>query len=412
MASTKKRICLVSGGHLSSNPRLIKEADALHKHRHEVFAFGVQSLPEITRFDSEFLATKSWTSLNVKVERRGLFSYLIRKLKQSLPVGTEIRGMSSEKFLETFALSHKLHFQRISELRPNLIVAHSLPSLVLAYSIFERMKTPFAFDMEDYHPGESEGGLDHPNNEKAFAILKCCLPYAKYVSAASPQIAEEASRNFGIPFIHSILNSFPTETIPSQAQQDRRGEKVSFYWYSQTIGLDRGLQDFLSICGTLKGSFEVHLRGNISTNIEQDLKDLAKEGGFLNRFHIHSQVAPHHLLQRTAEHDIGLALEAGTTLNRRLCITNKLLFYPMAGLAVAATNTPGQSWVMNQAPKMGFVYEPGDTSTLASKLQEWLDHPRKLQEAKQAARRAAEELFCWEKEEPKFLSLVERALHS
>ena len=40
--------------------------------------------------------------------------------------------------------------------------------------------------------------------------------------------------------------------------------------------------------------------------------------------------------------DLGLASEQASTANRALCLSNKAATYPLAGLPVAITETPGQ----------------------------------------------------------------------
>jgi glycosyltransferase involved in cell wall biosynthesis len=87
-----------------------------------------------------------------------------------------------------------------------------------------------------------------------------------------------------------------------------------------------------------------------------------------------------------------------------------MLTYPNAGLAIAATKTRGQEWIMSQYPDMGFLYDSRDVAALRNGLQKWIDHPELIMKAKRAARQAAEERFCWEKESPRFLECVEKVL--
>jgi hypothetical protein len=48
-------------------------------------------------------------------------------------------------------------------------------------------------------------------------------------------------------------------------------------------------------------------------------------------------------IRLSAQADIGLALEPGTTPNNDIAISNKLYTYILAGNAVVASNTSGQS---------------------------------------------------------------------
>jgi hypothetical protein len=47
---------------------------------------------------------------------------------------------------------------------------------------------------------------------------------------------------------------------------------------------------------------------------------------------------------------------------------------------------------------------------LVKGLQNWIDHPDELKKTKEAARKFAENRFCWDMEAPKFLKLVKEAI--
>ncbi len=60
---------------------------------------------------------------------------------------------------------------------------------------------------------------------------------------------------------------------------------------------------------------------------------------------MHPLIPANELLSRVAEHDIGLALELRQPDSRNLTVTYKFLHYLLAGLAVVASDTAGQSEV-------------------------------------------------------------------
>ena len=55
----KQRICLVTSGHLSTNPRLVKEADALFSAGYEVSIISSRFIEWADKADSEF-NKRSW----------------------------------------------------------------------------------------------------------------------------------------------------------------------------------------------------------------------------------------------------------------------------------------------------------------------------------------------------------------
>jgi glycosyltransferase involved in cell wall biosynthesis len=109
-----------------------------------------------------------------------------------------------------------------------------------------------------------------------------------------------------------------------------------------------------------------------------------------------------------AEYDVGLALERVQHRNYSLTVTNKVFAYLLAGLAVVATDTPGQREVMSQAPEAGALYATEVVTGLREILETWIRDREKLRRAQQAAWEAARSRFCWDIEQRKFLEVLGR----
>jgi glycosyltransferase involved in cell wall biosynthesis len=95
--------------------------------------------------------------------------------------------------------------------------------------------------------------------------------------------------------------------------------------------------------------------------------------------------------------------------NYSLAATNKLLSYVLAGLAVAATDTPGHREVMDQMPSAGFLYDAANPHGLADGLRQWIKNRNALLAAQNAAWKAARSKFCWDIEKEKLLSALQPA---
>jgi glycosyltransferase involved in cell wall biosynthesis len=111
-----------------------------------------------------------------------------------------------------------------------------------------------------------------------------------------------------------------------------------------------------------------------------------------------------------ARHDIGLALELAEIPSRDLTITNKILQYLNAGLAVLATATQGQREVLAGAPDAGSFIALDDPAALAGQLDDFIADPVRLARRQAEARRLAETHYCWEHESPRLVALVAAAL--
>jgi glycosyltransferase involved in cell wall biosynthesis len=164
--------------------------------------------------------------------------------------------------------------------------------------------------------------------------------------------------------------------------------------------------------GALSQPVQIHLRGSLSEPVKQALLSLARESGagVAERLYFHPPVSPMELLSRTAEHDVGLALEQGHPINYALTVTNKLFLFLLAGLAVAVTDMPGQRDVLATCSDAGFLYPAGDWRALAGRLERWLRCPEELRVCREAALTAARTRWNWERESQKLLESVAGAL--
>jgi hypothetical protein len=171
------------------------------------------------------------------------------------------------------------------------------------------------------------------------------------------------------------------------------------------------LEDLIAALPLLKHAAEIHLRGKPVIGFESWIEHRLPEA-WRGRIKIHPLVTNSELLSRIAEHDIGFAGETPLIRSRDLTVTNKILHYLLAGLAVVASETAGQREVAVQAPGGVFLYRSGDASALAARLDALLGSADALRQAKSAALDAAERTFCWERQEPALLDSVNRALCS
>jgi glycosyltransferase involved in cell wall biosynthesis len=155
---------------------------------------------------------------------------------------------------------------------------------------------------------------------------------------------------------------------------------------------------------------QLHLRGTATPAVRAELAALAEAYGVADALHVHPQVPPDELLSRTAEHDIGLALEQGRDENNAIASSNKLFFYLLAGLAVAATDVPGQRAVLGAGGAGWALYPPGDARALADVFRRWQHEPALLADASEAALTAARERWNWEAERAALVDTVARVL--
>jgi glycosyltransferase involved in cell wall biosynthesis len=175
---------------------------------------------------------------------------------------------------------------------------------------------------------------------------------------------------------------------------------------SQVIGAGRGVEDAVKAVGLLGGQVELHLRGSLYEPYHSLINALAVRCAADGRVFYYPQIDHDDLIRSMDAYDVGLALERPENVNYAKTVTNKIFSYALAGLAVAATDTPGQREVLDRMPGVGFVYPAGNVKALASGLQSFLNDRNALRSAKQAAWDLARERFCWDREQERFLQVL------
>lgn len=417
-ASEIDDVCIVTPGYLSSTPRVVKEADALVQAGYRVrVIFSQGGLGYLREYDAALLREKPWRWTAVRwaqgerEERKRYWRatiryHLMRRLPARLWPIAHIAECGEGRLYPELA--------RTAAAEPaHLFIGHYPTGLAAAAEAAAIWHARLAYDAEDLHtdelPLEYAGS---PEVQRVAFIERKYLPHCAYVTAASPGIAAELERRYDIPRPVTIYNVFPLADRAHLDGQikDRQGPTLSLYWFSQTIGLDRGISDALRAVGRLGGSVQIHLRGSISDRVKAELVALARECGVAERLYFHPQVSPLELLSRTAEHDVGLALEPGQSTNNAITASNKLFLYFTAGLAVAATDVPGQRGVLGRCPQVGCLYPPGDYHALAAQLEEWRCNPTILAANKTASLAATHAAWNWECESQKIVRCVTSVL--
>jgi glycosyltransferase involved in cell wall biosynthesis len=258
-----------------------------------------------------------------------------------------------------------------------------------------RLKVPYAVDLEDFHGAEhstadAEGVF---SNRLAQAAEKVVFRGAAFLTTASDAMANSYAERYGKrPLV--INNTFPLPSSePDFTSVDGTG--LHLYWFSQTIGTGRGLEDAILAAGVADINCELHLRGKPSDGYLDRLSSMARERAPRLRLVHHAPGSPDRMVDLCRGYHVGLALELSEPPNRAICLTNKAFTYILAGLAVVFSDTPGQRGLANDLGLGAFLYSPGDIEALAQALGVWAASPTKLLAARRAAWAAACRRWHW-----------------
>ncbi|MEC9347796.1 MAG: hypothetical protein VYB54_16335 [Pseudomonadota bacterium] len=407
-------VCLVTPGHLATNPRLVKEADALVAAGYRVCVIACDYIAWAREAEAEF-ADRPWSVAN-RV-RFGPLAPLHVRIRHALVMRgarflfkAGLRGLAvATRAWNPVAPDLVSAALRV---RADLYIAHYPAALPAAAAAAARHRTLYAFDAEDFHPGDTP---DRPKFAVDKAILRVIegglLPGAVHVSAASPGISAAYADVYGIARPATVLNVFPKSHAPA-APTDRGDAhaRPSVYWFSQTIGPDRGIECAVRAISISRVRPHLYLRGTISDAYRESLLELARTTGAEGHVHFFPPAAPSEMERLAAHHDAGLCGETGHSANRRIALTNKIFTFLLAGIPVLLSAIPAHSDIVADLGPAATLYDVDDADSLAAAYDAMLQDPARLEAARCHAWKLGQDRYNWDREQATLVRLVDRSL--
>jgi glycosyltransferase involved in cell wall biosynthesis len=403
-----RRICIVSPGNLASNPRLLKEADALHGAGYDVTAVVCNYTEELRDFDDEIVAKVPWTVVRVP-RPRGERAMAIAASRFARIV--DAAGVPIPVALASYAHGGPVGTLRSAALavQADLYIAHYVAGLAAAAAVAQRHRAMLGFDAEDFHSGEGGVGPAESFRMKMVETIEGTnLPSCTYITAASPLIGKAYAERYGVTPT-TVLNVFPLDLAATPARASSvPGEPASLraYWFSQTIGLDRGLQTFLQAMTRTRTRVTLDVRGGNQWGGGDRLMALARDLGIGDRILLLPKASPDQMVALAAAYDVGLSLELEVTENRRLCLGNKIFTYLLAGLPVVMSDTPAQRDLAVDLGAAAILISLSDPEAIAVALDRLGSSPGALVQAKAVAFRLGRDRYNWDVERNALLQTI------
>jgi hypothetical protein len=181
---------------------------------------------------------------------------------------------------------------------------------------------------------------------------------------------------------------------------------ASLYWFSQTLGPDRGLEAALRALTYLPEHWTLDLRGHASAAYAAELRALAQRLSISPaRLKILPPAAPDTLPVLATSCRIGLAIEPGAPLNRQVCLANKIFTYLLGGTPVLLSKTRSHEKLAADLGSAARVIELEAPAAWAAAIRE-LDTP----EAREHAWRLGTTRYTWDIEQSTLLDAVQAVL--
>lgn len=408
------RICLVTPSHLASNPRLVKEAGALQADGHEVVVIAGRYFAPLDPFDEALLETAPWRCVRVRYDRgpRVVLAKLRRRLARRMVKMMPHPGL---------AVALRAHHAAIHQLADaarrqdaGLYIGHCLAGLAAAGLASAYTGALLGFDAEDFHPAETEAASSDPVEIATIKRIESSfLPRCSHFTAASPLIGEAYSTRYRVPPPITLLNVFPlAEAPPVPVEPERPDGRALLYWFSQTIGPGRGLEELVPALALLHQPVALRLRGLPSPGFPDALRALALKAGFSGPIEFAPIGPPSEMVRMAAGADLGLSLEQAHPLNRDLCLTNKIFTYLLAGVPVAMSSTRAQRALATELGDAAILPDLSQPARAAAALDEWLADPTKRGAARASAWHSGRTRHNWDIEQHALLSSIRQLHHA
>lgn len=286
------------------------------------------------------------------------------------------------------------------------LIMHQELAMVTGCILLKKKYCVF-FDIEDWY---SEDLLPENRKKRPLKLLKnaekFALLHSKCCYTTSKAMADGIANAYRLPQAPSVIyNTF--KEIP-KALPKKRGNILKLYWFSQTIGPGRGIEQFIEAMGKSSYQWDLTLRGNVS---EYFKLLLVNEMNLKDQLCFRSMIRNDELLADMQNYDIGLALEPDAPPNKNLTISNKFFHYLAGGLSMIASDTLGHQEIGTRHPDIIFMYKNNDIASLTRLLDQiGKMNENHLMKQPDVIISLFKSAYSWTIESQKLLSLINEAL--
>ena len=392
------RLCLLTPGHLATCPRLVKAADSLAEAGYDVrtvsgnlTAWGAAADRDLLRrrpgkWRAEILDCARATALG-----RSAWTALVQRGARAA-----VGGHAPDRFplalVARASLRAYRQLMRLAAREPADLFYIGGGAIALAALSAQGLRV--ALDLEDFHSRQSADPAGCRHDRLCGQLERHWLPRLCFRTAGSAAIADAYTRLYRLPTL-AIHNTFPLPAQPPRIAALRRGEPLKLYWFSQTIGPDRGLQALLPAFREAAIPLELHLRGWCPEAFRQSFGALAADVPNL-KLHWHPPAFPDEMVALASAYHIGLDPDPPALPRGLLPLTNKALTYPLAGLAMVVAMSPGRAALIRDLAAGALIFRAEAPGELAAGLRAWGENPESLARARQASWQAACQRWHWE----------------
>ena len=407
------KVVFVTSAQPSANPRMLKSALTLDNLGYDVTVIYARISEWADKFDKNlFQKQKNIKWIGVGVSNKKTFLEYYYRGRQKIWKFLSFLTLSGS-FLNArgFTLySQELEFAALN-VKADLYIGHNLGALRAVVLAAKKFNSKSIFDIEDYYSGEYHKKSFYCKLINKYQDL--FLNQLSYTTVSSPLIGDLYQSTIDPLKIFTLLNVFSVE-YANQKITAFSNRPLKLFWFSQFVGLERGLQIVLKAMSYFgKGEICFTIVGNCNKNHKEYFQKLISELNLSDSDIIfHDAIDESELFSLMQSHHIGIASEVPVLLNKDICLSNKMFSYLLAGLALVVTNTQAQANFLSINSDIGFVFEYNDEKRLVECLRMYIQNPDMLDCHRENALLLAKDKYNWEIQSASWISLVNYLIRS
>lgn len=411
-------VCMLVANPILYDGRVIRHARTLVEAGHRVTVLGVigpndadGDLPPETPFEVKRLRRQrqgliprlTWASTALRQRTAyAIGQVLPESWLRSLPELADLAIATSAVELAFMAAAQPFDVYHGNDL-------NTLPAVAWAAGLRKR---PYVYDAHEFYVEESPTLSDFDRRARRLCEQRHCQ-HAAAVITVNELLASELAQRYGIErpvVIRNVPPLFAT-TDPLERPIGETGT-LRLLYHGTHIGLRQpGTDDVLRAMARLAGEVQVRLtlRGQISGSEQVELWRRVEALGLTGRVAISPPVSGPTALMAAAiagHEEVGLAFHPPLAGNFRLATSSKVYEYQMAGLAVCATDVPGNHIILDDSA--GEFYPFGDDAALAAVIRGLAMNRERLRLLRHHARARAVTEFSWDNERLRLLGVYDR----
>ena len=189
----RARVTVVTSGHLSTCPRMLKSADALAADGYDVRAIATRHEPWATDTDRDVASRRRWAAEVISYRRGDGATYWWSGARYraaraaAAAIGPERVPLAVVS--RAFGRVHSELVRAIAADPGDLIYGGTTGALAAIAEAAQRSGTPFGVDLEDFHRGETSGPDAALVDALAARVERAVIGRAAFVTTSSEMIA-------------------------------------------------------------------------------------------------------------------------------------------------------------------------------------------------------------------------------